>query len=150
MNAVRPVGASRYESVKEYDVVTHFPHGHVVIACVVQFFGELGEFVIVRGEDCLRAHMTVQVLGDCPRYGDAVIGGRATSYLVQEDKAARRRTVENGADLTHFHQERGLAPPQVVTGTNPREYPVHHTNGGRIRRNERTDLCQDHAQSYLP
>ena len=55
--------------------------------------GEVGELVVVRGEQRLRPRARVgrQVLGDRPGDAQAVEGRRAAADLVEDDEAARRR-----------------------------------------------------------
>ena len=58
-----------------------------------QRVGEIGQLVVVRGEQRLRPRRRVrrEVLGDRPGDAQAVEGRRAAADLVEDDEAARRR-----------------------------------------------------------
>jgi len=74
---------------QEHNGVTPLAHGDVEILKARQSLGELGQLVIVRGEQGFRANGVVQVLDDTPREAQAVEGARAAPDFVQHDEAAR-------------------------------------------------------------
>ena len=90
VNAVALVGRTGHDLVQEYDLVFPFLHGHVEIHDARQRAGQVGEFVVVRGEQRAAAHVVVQVLDDRPRQRQAVVRAGAASDFVEDHEAARR------------------------------------------------------------
>ena len=90
VDAVALVGAAGGDLVQEDDLVLPLADQHVVVAQAGQRLGELGQLVVVRGEQGPAADLVVQVLGDRPGQRDAVVGAGAAADLVEDDQAARR------------------------------------------------------------
>ena len=63
----------------------------------------------------------VQVLGDGPGDGEAVIGGRAAADLVEDDQRVVGGVVEDVGGLAHLDHEGGLAAREVVAGADAGE-----------------------------
>ena len=116
---------------------------------MLQLFGELRELVVVGREDRLAAHAVVQMLGHRPGDRHAVVGRRATSYLVEQDEAAVGGAAQDGAGLAHLHHERGVAAPQCVARADAGEHAVHHADACSVGRHERTHLRHQHGETGL-
>ena len=90
VDAVALVGASGDDLVQEDDVAFLFADGDVGVFEAGLGVLEVGEFVVVGGEEGAAADAVVQVLGDGPGEGDAVEGAGAAADLVEDDEALRR------------------------------------------------------------
>ena len=91
---------------------------------------ELGELVVMGGEDGFRPNPLVEVLRHRPCDGHPVVGRGSPTDLVQEDQARFRGAVDDGGRLVHLHHEGGLTPGQGVGGPDPREDPVADREAG--------------------
>ena len=91
--------------------------------------GEFGQFVVVRGEEGLRAGLVVQVLDDGPRERMAVEGAHAAADFVEDDEAARGGVVEDVGRRAHLDHGRGSAARQVVAGNCGRPVFGDHSSG---------------------
>src|SRR5207302_5367342 len=107
-----------------------------------QACGELGQLVIVRGEQRPGPGLVVQTFDDAPREAEAVEGARAAADLVEDDEAARRGVVQYVRRLAHLDHEGGLAARQVVARADAREDAVHQVDARRRRRDKRTGVSQ--------
>ena len=67
--------------------------------------GEIGEFVVVGGEQTAAADAVVQMLGDRPRQRHAIEGRGAAPDLIEDDQAAPRRVIEDRRSLGHLDHE---------------------------------------------
>ncbi len=76
--------------------------------------GEVGEFVVVGGEEGAAFHLVVQVLRDSPGDGEAIEGGGAAAYFVEDDEGFFGGVVEDEGGFRHFDHEGGLAARKVV------------------------------------
>ena len=144
-----PERAARLESVQEHDIVADLTHRHVPVAGVRELFGQLGQFVVVRGEHRLAPHGVVQVPGHRPRDGDAVERGGAAADLVQQHEGAARGAVQDRAGLAHLDHERGLAPREVVRRAHPGEQPIHDSDLGGLTGDKAAHLSEDHDEADL-
>jgi hypothetical protein len=100
--------------VVRLDLVKHGqPAGGLVDGCLhvhiadADFAAQRGELVKVGSEKGGAADFLHQVLADGPREAEAVVGGRASAQLVDDDKAARcgalRKRVESGVSANRQH-----------------------------------------------
>ena len=119
------------------------------IARRIQILGQPRQLVIVRREQGPAAIDFVQVLGGGPGNRQAVKGRRAAADLVQDDKAARRRLVEDGGGLDHLGHEGGAPARQVVRCTDARIKPVGNADLGAFSRHIATGLGQHQDQGVL-
>ena len=149
LDAVRAVRASLLEPSQEDDVVAGLADRHVQVLHAWKKVAQLGEFVVVGGEDGLGADVLMKVLGDRPRDRHAVVGGRSPPDLVQQDQASLRGAVDDRRGLVHLHHEGGLAPGQAVGGPDPREHPVAHRQARSLGGNERAHLRHDLKEAGL-
>jgi len=67
----------------------------IVLDRIKQLF-ELGEFVVVGGEERLGVAVLMDEFDDGPGDGETVVGGGAAADLVEEDERARGCGIENG------------------------------------------------------
>ena len=117
-------------------------HLHVVVPQPRQRLGELGQLVVVRGEQRPAADRVVQVLGDRPGQRHAVVGARAAADLVEDDQAPRRGVVEDVRRLGHLDHERALPAAQLVARPDAGEDAVGEADRRRLRRDEAADVGQ--------
>ena len=94
--------------------------------------------------------MLVQMLDDRPGQRQAVEGGGAAAYLVQDHQAIGGALVKDVGGLDHLGHEGGLAACQVVAGADPGEYAIHHGNAGAVGGHEAAGLRHQHDQRHLP
>ena len=103
--------------------------------------GKFGQFVIMRGEQRLRADLVVQVFDDAPREAD-----KPSNVLVPRPISSRmirlraRGVVEDVGRLAHLDHERGLPARQIVARADAGEDAVHEINA-RFRRRNKTSRC---------
>src|SRR5215475_4947881 len=83
--AVTFVGTARDDLAKKNDLLVPFAHGDIQIADAFAFFGQLGQFVIMRGKQTARFNLVVEELSDAPRDGESVKSGCAAADLVEND-----------------------------------------------------------------
>ena len=124
LDAVAFVGAAFLDAPQEDDFVGRFLHRDVDVFHAGQQVGQLGELVIMGGEERARAGVRLQVLDHGPGDGEAVEGGRAAADFVEQDQASRRGQIQDRGDLAHLHQECGAAARQIVGGADAREDAV--------------------------
>ena len=149
--------AAPFEPAQEYHLAIHVLHTHVVVLHTGKELLHLVEFVVVSGKERSRLSvlMLVQILHDGPRYAYSVVGGSASSKLVEEHERARSDVVQDVRCLRHLHHERRLAERYVVRCTHTGENLVHHTNPRALCRHEtaylrhQNDECRLAQQSRL-
>jgi hypothetical protein len=93
LNAVAAIRAARHDLPQEDDVVLPLARRDMSVDDAGERIGEVGELVIVRGEERLRPRLRVARQDTRPRPGDAqaVEGGGAAADFIEHDEAARRR-----------------------------------------------------------
>ena len=67
-----------------------------------QEIGELGEFVIVRGEKSARARVLLQMLDDGPGDGKAVKRCGAAADFIEKHEARWRGVMQDGGNFAHL------------------------------------------------
>ncbi len=116
---------------------------------MVQPFLQLGQLMIVGGEQGAGAVGFVQGLGRGPGDGQTVIGGGAAPDLVQHDEAAPGRLGQDGGGFDHLHHEGGAAARQIVARAHATEQTVDHAQLHGPRRDEGPGLRQHHQKRVL-
>ncbi len=151
LDAVAAVRTSRHDFVQEDDFVAELTRGHVLVDDAGKPVGEIGQLVIVRGEDRLRPCTVVrrQVFGYGPRQAQAIERGGAATDFVEDDEAAVRGRVQNGGRLLHLDHERRLAACDVVGRADARKDAVHDRELRALRRHERPGLRHQREQGDL-
>jgi len=67
-----------------------------------EFAGELGHFVVMRGEECAALVHLVQVFERGPGDGQAVVGGGAAADFVKDHQRTVVRLVQDRGGFDHF------------------------------------------------
>ena len=152
LDAVAAIRAARHDLAQEDDVVLPLARRDVEVDDAGRGVGEIGELVIVRGEQRLRPHLRVgrEELGDRPGDAEAVEGRRAAADLVEHDQAARGRGVQDVGGLLHLDHERRVAARDVVRCADAREDAIDQRDLRLARRHERSGLRHDAEQRGLP
>ncbi len=125
------------------------PDRHIEISGVRQPLGQLHQLVVVRREHSLAADPVVQMLGDRPGDGHAVISGGAAPDFIEQHQRSLGGAVQNRAGLAHLHHEGGLSARQIVGGPDACEQPVDRADARRVAGHEAAQLGQDDAQPDL-
>ena len=114
--------------------------------------GQVGQLVIVRGEERLRprARIRGEIFGDGPRDAQTVERGRPAADFVQHDQASRRGEVQDRRRLLHLHHERRVPASDVIRGADPREDAIDQRQLGFPRRHERARLRHQAHERRLP
>ena len=99
--------------------------------------------MVVRGEQRAAAHDVVQVLGDGPGDGEAVVGARAAADLVEDHQRAPRRAAQDVRRLAHLDHERALAAREVVARADAREHAIDDADARTARRHVAPHLSED-------
>jgi len=133
--AVRPAGD---DLAQEDELVAALFDGNAVILHAGEHALKLGELVIVRGEERLRAKLFGVGAEFEHRAGNAhaVEGRRAAADLVENEQGARRCLMQDLAHLGHLDHEGGLAAGQVVARADAREDAVDNADARRTRGHE--------------
>ena len=149
LDPVGPVRSPLFQSPQEDDIVARLSYRDVQVPHGRELIAQLGELVVVRCADPLRADAFVQVLGDRPRDGHPVVGGGAAPDLVEEHEAPLGGPMDDRRGLAHLDHEGGLAARQVVRGAHAGEDAVADTEPRAGRRHERPDLGHELDQADL-
>ena len=113
------------------------------------WLGELGQLVIVRGEQRLGANVLMDMLDHGPSQREPIIGGSAAADFVQHDEAARRGGVQDHRRFGHLHHERGPAARQIIGRADAREHAIDDRQQRAIRR-ARTNPSAPGSQAAPP
>ena len=124
LDAVALVGGAGDDFAEEDDVVVPFADCDVAISHTGAGAGEVGQFVVVGGEEGAAGGDVMKMLGHAPSDGEAVEGRGAPADFVEDDEAAVGRVVENGGGFVHFDHEGGLSAREVVGRANAGEDAV--------------------------
>lgn len=109
LDAVGFVGGTREDFVEEDDFLVPFADGDVAVDHGFAGVGEVGELVIVGGEERAAFDFVVQMLGDRPGDGESVEGGGAAADFIENDQGFFGGVVEDEGGFRHLDHERGLA-----------------------------------------
>ncbi len=139
LDAVAAIGSPRQDLPQEHDVVVVLARRDVKVDHTRDRIGQVGELVIVRGEQRLgaRARVRRQVFGDGPRDAETVERGRAAADFVEHDEASRRGEVQDRRRLLHLDHERRVPARDVVRGADAREDAIDERQLRLPRRHER-------------
>ena len=121
-----------------------------VVVDAVQPSLELGELVIMGGEEGLRPNDLRDVLDHGPGDAEAVEGRGTAADLVEDQQRLRRRIPEDIRHLVHLHHEGRLPGREVVACADPREDTVADRDVRTARRHEGADARHQHDQRHLP
>ncbi len=146
MHAVGAIRLARDDAAQKDHIFTAAAvvYSHIVIDDMRQPLGQVGQLVIVGGEERLSAQpgMVVDILDHRPGDRQPVVSARAAPDLVEQQQAATGGVVENVGSLDHLHHEGGLAAMNLVAGAQPGEDAIHHADARPIRRHKAADLRQ--------
>ena len=148
-DAVAAARRAGHEAVQEHHVVAVLARGDGVVRDARRLLRELGELVVVRREERAAADDVVQVLGDRPGDGEAVVGARAAADLVEDDQRAPRGVAQDGGGLAHLDHEGALAARQVVARADAREDAVDDADARALRRHVAAHLREDDDERHL-
>ena len=138
VDAIGAVGPAAPQLVQKHHAAILLDRGHVVVLDARQDVLQLGQLVVVGGEQRSAAEprLVVQVLDHRARDRHAVVGARAAPDLVQNNQAAASALHQQRGRLGHLDHERALAGGDVVLCADAREDPVDQADLGRVGRNE--------------
>ena len=121
-----------------------------VVVDAVQPSLELGELVVMGGEEGLRPNDLRDVLDHGPGDAEAVEGRGTAADLVEDQQRLRRRIPEDVRHLVHLHHKGRLPGREVVACADPREDPVADRDVRMARRHKGADARHQHDQRHLP
>ena len=152
LDAVAAIRAATDDLPQEDDLVLPLARGDVRIDDARERVGQVGELVVMRGEQRLRAGASVgrEVLGDGPGDAQAIEGRCAAANLVEHHQAARCGRVQNVGGFLHLDHERGVTASDVVRCPDAREDAIDDWNLGVAGRYERADLRHERDERSLP
>ena len=148
LNAVALVGFAGNQFAGKYQLGTVFANGHIEIFKSRKLHGELGQLVVVGGEQG-QSPQAMDELSHSPCNADAVVCAGSAAYLVQHDEALRSGVVENVGRLVHLQHERGLTPAEVIGGPDAGEDAIHQAKLGPVGRHEGTHLGHQCDEGHL-
>ena len=149
VDAVALVGRAGDDLVEEHDLILPFLDGDVKVARHRELVVEIGQLVVVRGEERAAADLLVDVLDDAPGEREAVVGARAAADLVEDHEAARRGRVEDAGGLGHLDHERALTAGELVARADAGEDAIGDADGGAAGRDEAAHLGHEREQRGL-
>ena len=149
VDAVALVGGAGDDLMEEDDLVLPFFDGDVVVGDAGELVGQVGELVVVGGEEGAAADVLVEVFDDGPGEREAVVGAGAAADLVEDDEAARGGGVEDAGGLGHLDHERALAAGELVAGADAGEDAIGDADGGAAGRDEAAHLGHERQQRDL-
>ena len=96
MNTETVLAAALFEFAHKHHLAIDFLHAHIVVANAAERFFHLVQLVVVGGEKRFGMGATlVNVFHNAPGNGNAVVGGCATTQLIEQHKAALAQVVED-------------------------------------------------------
>ena len=130
VDAVALVGGAGDDAAEEDDGVALFADLDGVVFDAGEGGGEVGELVVVGGEEGAGFALggVVEVFDDGPGDGDAVEGGGAAADFVKDDEGAGGGVVEDVGGFLHLDHEGGAAAGEVVAGANAGEDAVNEAD----------------------
>ena len=108
-----------------------------------------GELEVVGGEEGERPKPGGKVRAGRPREGEPVVGAGPAADLVEEDKALRRRVVEDVRRLGHLDHERRASSREVVRGADAGVDPVHRADDRGLGGDEASGVGEQHDMGGL-
>ena len=130
MDAVASVGPALLNLVQEDDFVSPFPHRHVQIPGPSKTVRQVGELMVMGGEQAPGTQSVVDMLTDRPGNGHAVEGGGAAADFIKENQGSVGGMAENAGGFHHLdHESRGSAG-NIIGGSEACEDPVHWSDAG--------------------
>ena len=120
------------------------PHAVIYVFQIIKFV------IMSRKERLCPIAVFMYVLHDRAGDGHSVVGGSASSDLVEKHEGTRRNVVEDHRGLEHLHHEGRLSAGNVVRSTDAGEYLVAVADAGLCGRNERTYLGHKDYEGRLP
>ena len=91
----------------------------------------------------------MQIFHDSPSYGDAVVGGSASSKFVEEYERLWRYIIKDIGCLGHLNHKGRFTKGYVVACSNTGEYLIHQTYACAFGRNKRANLCHQYDEGSL-
>ncbi len=91
----------------------------------------------------------MQIFERGPGDGEPVEGRGASADLVEHDKGALARLIEDGGSLDHLDHEGGAAAGEIVGGADAAEEPIDDADMGLARRHEGTGLGEHDDERVL-
>ena len=149
LDAVALVSGALDDFAEEDDVVVPFAHRDIAIGHAGAGAGEVGEFVVMRGEKRAAAGDVVEMFGHAPRDGESIEGGRAAADFVKDDEAAIGGVVEDGGGFVHLDHEGGLSAREVVARADAGEDAVDEADLGGGGGDEAAGLGEKDEQGDL-
>jgi len=152
LDAVTAVGAPGDELVEKEDLVLPFLDGNVEVFHPAVGMRQIGEFMVMGGEEGFHADplQVVEILGNRPGDAQAVKGAGSPADLVQDDQAPGGRLMQDVGAFLHFDEKGRAAAGQVVARADAGEDPIHQADGSLGGGNETADLGQEHNERRLP
>ena len=132
VDAVALVRGARHDLVQEDDLVAPLAHGDVVVLQPRVELGQLGQFVVVRGEERARFadwSWMYSATAQAMLTPSKVLVPRPTSSRMI--RLSRGGVVEDVRGLDHLDHEGALAAREVVGGADAGEDAVHHADRAR-------------------
>ena len=149
MDAVALVGGAGDDFAEEDDFVVPFADRDIAVGHSGAGAGEVGEFVVMGGEEGAAGCDVVEVLGHAPGDGEPVEGRGAAADFVEDDETAVGRVVEDGGGLVHLDHEGGLSAREVVARADTGENAVDQSDLGFSRGNEAAGLGEEDKEGDL-
>ena len=151
MDAVALVRRAGDDLVEEGHLAVLLGHGDVEVLDARERPGQIGELVVVGGEQRLGAErgVVVDVLGHGAGDGEAVVGARASSDLVEDDERPLGGVAQDLRRLHHLDHERRLSRREVVLQPHAGEDAVDDTDARRVGGHEAADLRKQDDERHL-
>ena len=152
LDAVAVIGRAAHDAPQESDILAALFDRDVVVFHALHGAFQLGQLVVVGGEQGLAAQSFGRVC-DMLHHGagnaHAVKGGGAAADLVQHHKALSGGVFQNFGHLGHLHHKGRLACGKIVRCTDAGENGIHHAHMTAGSRHKGADLCHQRNEGIL-
>ena len=111
MDTKRVLRATFLQLAEKDDLTLNLLHGNIIVFDAIEVLLHLVQLVVVSSKERagLGLGLLVQVFDDSPRNGDAVVGGGATTQLVEEHQRSWRHIIQYVRGFRHLDHECRLA-----------------------------------------
>ena len=110
--------------MQEDDAVLPLADCHAVAADGVDLIGQLGQLVVVRGEQAAAAQPGHQMLDRRPCNRQSVKRGRTAPDFVEDHERMARPLIQDSRGFDHLDHEGRATPRQIIGGPDPAEQAV--------------------------
>lgn len=149
LDAVGFICSTGEDFVEKDNFFVPFTHSNVAIDDSIAGVGEVGEFMVMGGEEGAAFDLVVQMLGDCPRDGETVESCGSAADLIENDQRFFGGMIEYESGFRHLDHEGRLTTRKIIGCADAAEDSIRKADGGGVRWDISADLCHQGDESKL-